>query len=101
MTEQRGDAGAEAIAHDADAPAAAAHAAHAPVAPAEAGRPPGEHAPDDDRAHHAAAVDDHDDHAHMGEPLGPIDATAWAVGVLGVVLGLVVALCFAAAVGIG
>jgi hypothetical protein len=80
MTEQRGDAGAEAIAHDADAPR-------------------GEHAPDDDAAHHAATVDDHDDHAHMGAPLGPIDTTAWVVGVLGVVLGLVVAVCFAASVG--
>ncbi|HEU4672108.1 MAG TPA: hypothetical protein VFS32_04350 [Candidatus Limnocylindrales bacterium] len=84
MTEQRGDAGAEAIAHDADAPSS--HAG--------AGR---DHGPDDDAAHHAAVIDDHDDHAHMGEALGPVDLTAWTVGVLGVVLGLVVAVCFALA----
>ncbi|HEY3523862.1 MAG TPA: hypothetical protein VGK63_09165 [Candidatus Limnocylindrales bacterium] len=81
MTEQRGDAGAEAIAHDADAPAGAR----------------GDHAPDDDAAHHSAALDDHDDHAHMGEPLGPVDVTAWTVGVVGVALGLIVGLCFALA----
>ncbi len=93
MTEQRGDAAAEAIARDADAPRS-----HA-VAGGRAGDhgPTDDHRPDDDAAHHAAASDDHDDHAHMGEALGPVDLTAWVTGVLGVVLGLVVALCFALA----
>lgn len=37
----------------------------------------------------------HGDHAHDdGERLGPIDLTAWGAGLLGVVLGLVVAFCF-------
>jgi hypothetical protein len=31
----------------------------------------------------------HDDHGHMDVPLGPIDWIAWAAGVLGVAIGLV------------
>lgn len=55
-------------------------------------------------AHHN--VDDHgedhghDDHAHGDEPLGPIDVIAWGAGLLGVALGLVVAVAFAAATGV-
>ena len=37
--------------------------------------------------------DGHDDHAHGGETLGPIDVRAWGALVLGVAAGLVVALC--------
>jgi hypothetical protein len=38
--------------------------------------------------------DEDDDHiAHGGPTLGPIDVQAWGAGVLGVALGLVVALC--------
>ena len=50
---------------------------------------------------HAAqpAHDSHDSHGHSGEALGPIDVTMWGVGVLGVALGLLVALCCAFAVG--
>ena len=55
-------------------------------------------------AHHAA--DDHgdehghDDHAHADEDvLGPIDAIAWGAGVIGVVLGLAVAVAFALSTG--
>jgi len=49
------------------------------------------HAPDDHGEEHG-----HDDHAHGDEEfLGPIDTVAWGAGVLGVVLGLVVALAFA------
>jgi hypothetical protein len=49
------------------------------------------HAPDDH-----GEEDGHDDHAHDDEEfLGPIDAIAWGAGVLGVVLGLAVALAFA------
>jgi hypothetical protein len=37
-------------------------------------------------------------HEHLGEheiePLGPVDAQAWGAGLLGVALGLVVALAF-------
>ena len=49
-------------------------------------------------AHHA--LDDHgddhghDDHAHTEETLGPIDRAAWGAGILGVVIGIVVAFCF-------
>lgn len=42
----------------------------------------------------------HDDHAHGdGEPLGPLNMAAWGAGALGIVLGLVVALAFAASAG--
>jgi hypothetical protein len=52
-------------------------------------------------AHHA--TDDHgedhghDDHAHgdAEEALGPIDIAAWGAGVLGVVIGVGIAVCFA------
>lgn len=42
----------------------------------------------------------HDDHAHASEEmdLGPIDWTQWGVGVLGVVIGLVIAAVVAFAV---
>lgn len=49
-------------------------------------------------AHHAA--DDHgdehghDDHAHAAEALGPVDRPAWGAGILGVLLGLAVAVAF-------
>lgn len=49
-------------------------------------------------AHHA--TDDHgeehghDDHAHEAESLGPVDVAAWGAGVVGVLLGLAVALAF-------
>ena len=40
----------------------------------------------------------HDDHAeHGGTELGPIDRLAWAMGALGIFLGLVVAAAFLAA----
>ena len=49
------------------------------------------HAPDDHGEEHG-----HDDHAHAGDSLlGPIDVIAWGAGVIGVVLGLAVALAFA------
>jgi hypothetical protein len=41
----------------------------------------------------------HDSHGHGGDALGAIDFTMWGVGVLGVALGLLVALCCAFAVG--
>ena len=49
-------------------------------------------------AHHA--TDDHgdehghDDHAHGEESLGPVDGPAWGAGILGVLLGLAVAVAF-------
>jgi hypothetical protein len=48
---------------------------------------------------HHSAVDhgvdpEHDDHAHAEEPLGPIDVSAWGAGVVGVLLGLAVAVAF-------
>lgn len=36
-----------------------------------------------------------DDHAHVDEPLGPIDWAAWAVGASGVAIGLIMWGCFA------
>ena len=41
----------------------------------------------------------HDDHAHAEEPLGPIDVRAWGAALVGVVLGAVVAVCFALSSG--
>ena len=69
----------------------------------------GQHA--DDVPGHAGAVahhstddhgDDHghDDHAHADEPLGPIDPLAWGAGILGIAIGLWVALCFALATSV-
>ncbi len=99
MSEQRGDRTAEAVAHDADAPRGGADPHRA--MPAEAAGRPG-HDPSDDAAHHRATVDDHDDHGHAGEALGPIDVSAWAAGIAGVALGLVVTVCFiAATAGVG
>jgi hypothetical protein len=46
-----------------------------------------------------AAQPAHDSHGHGGDALGAIDFTMWGVGVLGVALGLLVALCCAFAVG--
>jgi hypothetical protein len=42
---------------------------------------------------------EHDDHAHEAAALGPIDVAAWTFGLVGVVLGLVVAAGFAIATG--
>ena len=53
------------------------------------------HAPDDHGDEHG-----HDDHAHSDEDvLGPIDTIAWGAGVIGVVLGLAVAVAFALSTG--
>jgi len=60
---------------------------------------------DSDTPGHAGAVghhettdhgDDHghDDHAHTEEALGPIDLVAWGAGVLGIAVGLIIAMCF-------
>ena len=39
----------------------------------------------------------HHDHAHEGTELGAIDRTAWAMGALGIFLGLLIAAAFLAA----
>ena len=39
----------------------------------------------------------HDDHAHGEEPLGPIDIAAWGAGVVGILVGVAIAACFAVA----
>lgn len=54
---------------------------------------------------HASASDHggdhgHDDHAHGGEALGPIDWRMWGVGVLGVIVALVVTAGLVAASGL-
>lgn len=41
----------------------------------------------------------HDEHGHDALPLGPIDIYAWGAGLLGVALGVVIALAFASATG--
>jgi hypothetical protein len=49
-------------------------------------------------AHHS--TDDHgddhghDDHAHAEDALGPLDPMAWGAGVLGVLIGVVIGICF-------
>ena len=43
---------------------------------------------DSDLPGHAGAV------AHAEEPLGPIDLVKWGAGVLGIVAGLLIAVCF-------
>ena len=54
-------------------------------------------------AHHATndhgEAHGHDDHAHAEEALGPIDVPAWGAGILGVALGLAVAVAFMLATG--
>jgi len=52
----------------------------------------GHHTTDDHGGDHG-----HDDHGHGEEPLGPIDVAAWGAGVLGIALGVAVAMCFAMA----
>jgi hypothetical protein len=36
----------------------------------------------------------HDDHAHGGETLGPLDVRMWGMAVLGILLGFIVAIAF-------
>lgn len=36
----------------------------------------------------------HDDHAHAGDSLGPINLAAWGAAALGIVLGLIVLFAF-------
>ncbi len=51
-------------------------------------------------AGHTEHTAGHAGHEHEGpEPLGPIDPIAWGAGALGVVLGLIIAACFALATG--
>ncbi len=61
----------------------------------------GEHeaaAGDAERGGHAADGG-HGGHGGHESTLGPVDLPAWSVGVLGVAIGLAVALCFAFATG--
>jgi hypothetical protein len=52
------------------------------------------HGPDDHGETHG-----HDDHAHGSEALGPVDVQAWGALAVGIVLGLVVAICVALSTG--
>jgi hypothetical protein len=36
----------------------------------------------------------HDDHAHAEEALGPVDTAAWGAGIVGVAVGILIAVCF-------
>ncbi len=55
-------------------------------------------------AHATHNANDHDtghaDGDHGEEALGPIDLAAWGAGALGVAIGLLMAFCFAIAVGV-
>jgi hypothetical protein len=56
----------------------------------------GPHGPGDHGEDHG-----HDDHGHGdGEALGPIDVAAWGAGIVGIVGGLIVALCLAQAASV-
>lgn len=59
---------------------------HAPVGPGARTHVDDPHGATDHGADHG-----HDDHGHAEEPLAPMDWGMWGTGVLGVVLGLVVA----------
>jgi hypothetical protein len=68
---------------------------HATDTPDHAAAGPGDHhAGSDHGGDHG-----HDDHGHGQEALGPIDTTAWLAGLLGVALGVAVAICFILATG--
>ena len=72
------------------------------MADTEASRGHDAHAGESMVGPHGAADDHgdthgHDDHAHEAMELGPIDRLAWAMGALGIFLGLVVAAAFVAA----
>ncbi len=56
--------------------------------PGHAGAVP-HHATDDHGDDHG-----HNDHAHDGQAMGSIDPRAWGAGVLGILLGLLVAAAF-------
>ena len=45
------------------------------------------------------ATDDHaaDEHGHDEPVIGPVDVPAWAAAIAGIVIGVVVAFCFALA----
>lgn len=65
---------------------------------------PPQHAADGMTGPHGSSSDHgadhgHDDHAHAGETLGPIDRGAWGAGILGLLLGLVVVVAIALASG--
>jgi hypothetical protein len=49
---------------------------------------------------HPSSDHGHADHGNPPELLGPIDVPMWSVGLLGVALGLLVALCVAFATGV-
>ena len=44
--------------------------------------------------HDPADPPGHENHGHTEEPLGPIDVAAWGAGLLGLVIGVVIAACF-------
>jgi hypothetical protein len=62
------------------------------------GSHPNPHVEDSTVGPHGSAEDHgethgHDDHAHAGETLGPVDTRAWGALVVGVGAGLLVAWC--------
>ena len=55
----------------------------------------GSHGSQDDHG----AADGHDDHAHTAMAPGPLDVGAWGAGLLGILLGLIVAIALAISSG--
>jgi hypothetical protein len=53
----------------------------------------------DDVAVHDAHASGHDDLVHGGVEVGPIDVRAWGAALIGIILGLVVALAFVLSLG--
>jgi hypothetical protein len=62
--------------------------------------PPGGHDPAHPNSDHGDGDHGHADHGDSPELLGPIDVPMWSVGLLGVALGLLVAVCVAFATGV-
>ena len=69
-------------------------ASHAP-SPHDSDATAGPHGSTDDRGESHG----HDDHAHAATALGPLDTSAWAAGLGGILLGFVVAIALGLASG--
>lgn len=71
--------------------------------PGAADEPGAGHTPGDGAVHDTPDGGHHDSHAahdHGGMGLGPIDWTAWGIGIVGVAAGLATAVCFALSTGL-
>jgi|GEM_PF-1503219 len=73
--------------------------AHATDTPDHAAAGVGDHQAAGDHGDDHGHGHGHGDNGHGGDALGPIDTAAWLAGLLGVVLGVAVAICFVLATG--